>query len=123
VRDFQDKNVSPFIVKSIIYVGLKTPLYDHLRNWEFVVLEDKNDKEEALQFVMESIGAQLDILDRTLVDGTSQKKMYDYAMPRQYSILYNASHVILPFFKATPELMNPSCVSSFNPISSAWCVI
>ena len=49
--------------------------------------------------------------------------MYAIAMPRQYSMLYNASHIILPFFKSNAGVMNPTCVSSLNPLSSIWCVI
>lgn len=49
--------------------------------------------------------------------------MYAIAMSRQYSMLYDASHVILPFFKSNPGVMHPSSVSSLNPVSSILCVI
>ena len=64
-----------------------------------------------------------EILKKTLTDGTPQQKMYAVAMPRQYSMLMNASCVILPFFKSNSGVLKPSCVSSLNPISSIWCVI
>ena len=65
----------------------------------------------------------LEILKKTLTDGTLQQKMYAVAMPRQYSMLFNASHLILPFFKANSGVMNPTSVSSLNPFASIWCVI
>ena len=49
--------------------------------------------------------------------------MYAVAMPRQYTMLFNAPYVILPFFKATPGVMKPDSVSSLNPLSSIWCVV
>lgn len=49
--------------------------------------------------------------------------MYTDATPKQYSMLYNASHIILPFFKSNSGVMKPSSVSSLNPLSSIWCVI
>ena len=49
--------------------------------------------------------------------------MYADTMPKQFSMLYNASHIILPFFKLNSGVMKPSCVSSLNPIASIWCVI
>eukprot|EP00766_Chilomastix_caulleryi_P001034 gnl/Chilomastix_caulleri/2014.p1 GENE.gnl/Chilomastix_caulleri/2014~~gnl/Chilomastix_caulleri/2014.p1 ORF type:complete len:118 (+),score=13.09 gnl/Chilomastix_caulleri/2014:358-711(+) len=49
--------------------------------------------------------------------------MYADAMPKQYSMLYNASHIILPFFKAEAEVMHPTDISSLNSVSSIWCVI
>lgn len=123
VRDFKDKTVPDEILEKIINAGLQAPTHDHLRNWEFVILQNKNDKENALQFVNQGIGPTLEILKQTLVDGTAQQKMYAIAIPRQYSMLYNASHVILPFFKSNSGVMHPTSVSSLNPISSIWCVI
>jgi len=123
VRDFENKIVSDDIVKKIINAGLQAPTHDHLRNWEFVIIQDKKDKEQVLQFIKKGTEPQLEILKQTLVNGTSQQKMYADAMPKQYSMLMNASHIILPFFKSNSGVLKPSCVSSLNPISSIWCVI
>ncbi|KAH7830449.1 putative nitroreductase family protein [Monocercomonoides exilis] len=123
IRDFQDKVVPPDVLKRIIDAGLKAPTHDHLRNWEFVILHEEQDKKNALQFIKMGTAPQLEILKKTLVDGTAQQKMYAIAMPRQYTMLFNASHIILPFFKSTPGMMHPTSASSFNPISSIWCVI
>ena len=123
IRDFKNNVVPDEVLKRIINAGLQAPTHDHLRNWEFVILKDMEDKERALQFIKKGTEPQLEILKRTLVNGTLQQKMYAVAMPRQYSMLMNASHVILPFFKSTSGVLKPSCVSSLNPISSIWCVI
>ena len=123
VRDFKNKTVPEEILERILNAGLQAPTHDHLRNWEFVILQDKKDKENALQFVKQGIEPTLEILKNTLINGTPQQKMYAIAMPRQYSMLYNASHIILPFFKSNTGVMNPTSVSSLNPISSIWCVI
>lgn len=100
VRDFQDKIVPDEVLTRIINAGLQAPTHDHLRNWEFVILRDKEDKERALQFIRLGVEPTLEILKKVLVEGTPQQKMYALAMPRQYSMLMNASHVILPFFKS-----------------------
>ena len=123
VRDFKDKTVPEETLKRIIDAGLQAPTHDHLRNWEFVILKEKEDKERALQFVKQGVGPTLEILKQTLVNGTPQQKMYSVAMPRQYSMLMNASYIILPFFKSNSGVMHPSSVSSLNPLSSIWCVI
>ena len=123
VRDFKEQVVPEDVLEKIINAGLQAPTHDHLRNWEFVVIQDKKDKENVLQFVKQGVEPTLEILKRTLVNGTPQQKMYAVAMPRQYSMLYNASHIILPFFKSNSSIMNPTSVSSLNPIASIWCVI
>ena len=88
-----------------------------------MILKEKEDKEHALQFVRQGVEPTLEILKQTLVNGTPQQKMYVVAMPRQYTMLMNASHIILPFFKSNSGVLNPSSVSSLNPLSSIWCVI
>ena len=123
VRDFKEQTVPDDILEKIINAGLQAPTHDHLRNWEFVIIQDKKDKEQVLQFIKKGIEPQLEILKQTLIDGTPQQKMYAIAMPRQYSMLDNASHIILPFFKSNSGVLKPSSVSSLNPITSVWCVI
>ena len=123
VRDFTDKAVSDEVLEKIIDAALQAPTHDHLRNWEFVILKDKKDKEYALQFIKQGIEPTLEILKKTLINGTLQQKMYAVAMPRQYSMLYNAPFVILPFFKSNSGVMNPTSISSLNPVSSMWCAI
>ena len=122
-RDFKNKTVPDEIIRRIIDAGLQAPTHDHLRNWEFVVIKEKKDKERALQFLRQGIKPTLEILKKVLVDGTLQQKMYAEAMPKQHSMLMDASHIILPFFKSNSNVLKPSCVSSLNPVSSIWCVI
>ena len=123
VRDFKEQIVPDEVLKRILDAGMQAPTHDHLRNWEFVILKDKEDKERGLQFVRQGVEPTLEILKKTLTDGTPQQKMYAVAMPRQYSMLMNASCVILPFFKSNTGVLNPTSVSSLNPLSSIWCAI
>ena len=122
-RDFNDKIIPDEIIEKIIDAGLQAPTHDYLRNWEFVIIKDPKDKENVLQFIKKGVEPQLEILKQILTEGTPQQKMYAAAMPRQYSMLYNASHIILPFFKSNSGVFHPNSVSSLNPISSIWCVI
>lgn len=105
-RDFKDQIVPDEVLKRIINAGLQAPTHDHLRKWEFVILKTKEEKENVLQNVKIGIAPTLEVLEKTLVNGTPQQKMYAVAMPRQYSMLMNASHVILPFFKSNSGVLN-----------------
>ncbi len=122
-RDFKAQSVPDDVLQKIINAGLQAPTHDHLRNWEFVILQDSKDKKNALQFIKNGVNPQLEILKQMLTDGTPQQKMYADAMPKQYTMLFNASHIILPFFKSNSGVLKPTSVSSLNPLSSIWCVI
>lgn len=123
VRDFKEKEVPQDTLERILDAGLKAPTHDHLRNWEFVVLREKEEKEHALQFVMVSAKAQEEAAMPTFAPGSSQRKMYADAMPKQYSMLCESPYLVLPFFKAGQGLFRPSSVSTLNPITAIWCCI
>ncbi|MGB8454769.1 MAG: nitroreductase family protein [Anaerocolumna sp.] len=41
IRDFKDETLDTETIKRILSAGLKAPSNDHMRNWEFVVVNDK----------------------------------------------------------------------------------
>lgn len=44
VRDFEDKPIPMDIIKRILSAGLKAPTNNHLREWEFVIVNDKKER-------------------------------------------------------------------------------
>lgn len=45
IRDFADRIVPGEIIEKLIEAGLKAPTNDHMRHWEFVVVNDKASRE------------------------------------------------------------------------------
>ncbi len=124
IRDFEDKAIPIEIVEKLIDAGLKAPTNDHMRQWEFVVVDDKTVREKLLR--IEPFG-DAQAIDKTL-DGWGlgdkiQRDMYQEALPRQFSMLYTAGSLILPFFKVQMPLLNPKNLSSLNEFASIWCCI
>lgn len=101
IRDFQDKPIPMEVIERIISAGLKAPTNDHLRSWDFVLIDDKQERKKLLRITplenADEINNQLD--DWGLRDET-QRDMYLKALPRQYSMLYRAACLILPFFRS-----------------------
>lgn len=122
VREFRNQPVPSDTLERILDAGLQAPSHDHQRNWEFVVLQEQKDKDDALRFVEKWAKVQGE--NKNLSQpATPAQKMYAYAMPRQYTMLDSAPCVVLPFFKASAGVMHPSSVSSLNSFASIWCVI
>ncbi len=120
-RDWQNKNVPLNMIKKIVEAGLKAPTHNHLREWEFIVLHTPEEKERALRFTKAAIEEfeQNNSLD-SLPDKV-QREMYQYAMPRQYSMLFNAPYIIIPLFKTRG--LRAKSVDQLNDFASIWCVI
>lgn len=49
--------------------------------------------------------------------------MYNYAVPRQLSMLKDAPYVIIPLIKANSNIFNGNAINTLNPFASIWCVI
>jgi len=125
VRDFQDKEVELDIILRIINAGLKAPTNDHMRNWEFVVVTDKEEKAKIMDKIPKTISKKKleGIVTAWNMTDVCQKEMYVDAIPKQYSMLYNAGCLILPFFKQDSPLLQPESLSSLNYFASIWCCI
>ncbi len=44
IREFEDRPVEEKITKKIIAAGLRAPTNNHLREWEFVIVNDKKER-------------------------------------------------------------------------------
>lgn len=124
IRDFEDAPVELSVIERIIDAGLKAPTNNHLRQWEFVIVNDKEKRANVLRVKnMTSRDECEKMLDGFGMTDEVQRDMYREAMPRQFSMLYNAGCLILPFFKVREPLLQPSTLSSLNDFASIWCCI
>mgnify|MGYP000280749465 CR=1 FL=1 len=46
-REWTDKEVDFQAIKRILTAGMKAPSWDHYRNWQFIVLHTREEKENA----------------------------------------------------------------------------
>ncbi len=42
IRDFSTREIKPSTLKKIIAAGFKAPSNNHMRDWHFVLLQDKD---------------------------------------------------------------------------------
>lgn len=124
IRDFEDRQVGMGTIERIIDAGLKAPTNNHLRQWEFVIVNGKEERANLLRVEnMTSRDECEQMLDGFGMTDEVQRNMYREAMPRQFSMLYNAGCLILSFFKIREPLLQPSSLSSLNDFASIWCCI
>lgn len=124
IRDFEDTPVAMPVIERIIDAGLKAPTNNHLRQWEFVIVNGKEERAKILRVKnMTSRDECEKMLDGFGMTDEVQRDMYRAAMPRQFSMLYNAGCLMLPFFKVREPLLQPSSLSSLNDFASIWCCI
>jgi len=125
IRDFEDRPVGMDVITKIIGAGLKAPTNDHMRRWEFVIVNDRNTRAEILKAIAE-MTSTADIrswLDSWGAADEDQRAMYVDAVPKQYAMLYRAGCLVIPFFRHEGSLLLPDSLSSLNGFASMWCCI
>jgi len=125
IRDFDSKQISMDIIEKIIGAGLKAPTNDHMRDWEFIIISDKNKRAEILNLIPKTFTGQEveEWLDSWGAEDSTQREMYLEAVPKQYAMLYNAGCLIIPLFRQEGQLLQPESLSSLNALASIWCCI
>ena len=124
VRDFEDRPIEHAVIRRIIEAGLKAPTNNHMREWEFIVFPDKQNRLQAVQMVRDREQKEaVDIVDHWGLVEDSQREMYIDAIPKQHRMLVETGCLIIPLFRQCEPLLKPGSLSSLNGFASIWCCI
>ncbi len=125
IRDFSSREIKPAILKKIMAAGFKAPSNNHMREWHFVLLQDKNRRKVLLDQIIHPVdvkGATAIVNCWGLTD-EKQRATYIEAIPKQYNMLYTAAALIYPCYPQPTPLLKPRSLSELNPLVSIWCCI
>jgi len=122
VRDFKDEAVPSEVIERIIGAAYKAPTNDHFRDWHFIVVTDKAVMRKVLEGIPKNLTVK-DVDKMTFISDPVQKESYQYAVPKQYSMLMNAAAVIIPLMKKKVDILHPAGLSHLNCFASVWCSI
>jgi nitroreductase len=125
IRDFSSKEISPELIQKIIGAGFKAPTNNHMREWHFVLMQDRPKRQELIDQVIHPIGKKgaIGVVNRWGMTDEIQRDMYIDAIPKQYNMLLNAGCLVLPFFHQPKPLLKPKDLSALNAFASIWCCV
>ncbi len=122
VREFENESISQEIIEKIINAGLQAPTNDHMRDWHYIVIRDKNKTLKLLDIIPKGISdedmEQL-IKDWNLKD-SEQQSCYRNAVPKQQKMLLEASVIVIPLLKQKTDILHPDNISHLNGFASIW---
>jgi len=122
IRDFQPRPINQAILDKIIQAGFAAPTNNHMREWHFVILQDRPKRRELLEKVIHPTttkGATA-IVNRWGLTDECQRELYINAIPKQFSMLDEAPALILPFYQQPGALLKPKSQSDLNAFASIW---
>ncbi len=125
IRDFENETIPEEVVERIISSGLKAPTNDHMRDWHYIVIQDKDTVANLLEIIPKGISdsdmEQL-LKDWNLKD-FEQQEAYRNAVPKQHRMLLDASVIVIPLLKQKTDILHPENLSHLNGFASIWCSI
>ncbi len=125
IRDFEDEIIPNEVLERIIGAALKAPTNDHMRDWHYIVIKDKETVAKLLDIIPKDFSDE--DMDKLIKDWNlsdyEQQEAYRNAVPKQHRMLLNASAVIIPLLKQKTDLMHPDNISHLNGFASIWCSI
>ena len=125
VRNFQDKPVEWEKLQRILEAGLRAPSYNHMREWHFVFLKDR-EKRRAVLELGDAFSRTPDrkFLDETLSKITNpyQREIYSYSVPLQERMLLTAPEILIVCFRMERPLSECEILFELNNFASVWLV-
>lgn len=126
VREFQSKPVEADKVRRVLEAGLKAPSHNHLREWEFILVKDFEQRVK----VVEAGARAEDTTDRErleeAVKGLTddlQREMYLKALPVQKRMLLSSPELLVVCFRMRKPLRECKTLYELNNLASAWACI
>jgi len=125
IRDFDPVEIGADVVRRLLDAGFNAPSHNHLREWHFIVLQDRSKRKGLLEQSVKSRNKDeaTKIVDAWGMTDKKQREMYIDAIPKQFSMLMEAGCLIIPCFRQQTPLLQPEALFSLNAFASMWCCI
>jgi nitroreductase len=125
IREFSNQPIESSLIEKIIRAGFAAPSNNHMRQWHFILLNDRTRRQELLDPIIHRLDREwsLAVINRWGLTDPVQREMYLEAIPLQYSMLLNAGALILPFYAQPSPILKPKNLSDLNVFASIWCCI
>lgn len=116
IRQFVDKEIPKDVLERILDAGLKAPSSNHQRQWELVVITDKNIIKELAQIIKP-------YPCRISEPKTPQQEMFKIAYPKQRTMIEESACVILPYFKNKYGFDSKTNTYGLMDLGATWTLV
>lgn len=123
VRDFSQEEVPYEIIEKSLEAGMKAPSYNHLREWDFILVKEPGLR-VALTQTEEMIEKVTDELKQIFEGHDSiAKDMYLEAIPKQKRMILTAPELLVVAYKPKTQVSESKIAYDLNCLASVWCCI
>lgn len=124
IRDFRNEPIQPGIIRHAIDNAFKAPSYNHMREWDFIIVENLETKLKLIESENLDKNINLEELAELFKDEEPVKKeMYVDAIPKQKKMIIEAPMVVIVVYKPKTKIEDVTRVYDLNCLASAWACI
>lgn len=123
IRDFSDKDVPVEIIEKALTAGLKAPSYNHLKQWDFILVKDLD-----IRYKLTETEKMIEEITKELEENFKDyealaKEMYLEAIPKQKRMILEASQLLVIAYKPKTQIKDARKIYDLNCLASVWCCI
>jgi nitroreductase len=126
VREFSSEPVEEEKMRRILAAGLKAPANAHLKDWEFILLKDPENRRRAL---VDALKAR-DLKDKKGIEELVKtmpyeelRVVYRKSLPLQLTMMLEAPELLLVCYKMRKQIGEVKSLFELNNLASVWCCI
>lgn len=123
VREFQEKPVEEEKLLRVLEAGLKAPSNNHLRQWEYILIKDPEQRKKVAQIFAKgkTITNEME-LENALNNwsNTLQQEMYRKALPVQTKMLMTPPELLIVCYRLRKPLKECETLYDLNDLASIW---
>ena len=126
VREFDARPVETEKIRRVLEAGLRAPANAHLKDWEFILLRDPENRRRAL---VDALKAR-DLKDKKGVEELIKtmpyeelKEVYRKSLPLQLTMMLEAPELLVVCYRMRKPLGEVKSMFELNNLASAWCCV
>jgi nitroreductase len=123
VREFQSKSVEEEKLMRVLAAGLKAPTHNHLREWEFILIKDFEQRERVIDaakgrdFPEEEVEKTISKMEEW------EKPAYLAALPVQKRMMLTSPELLVVCFRMRKPFKDCKMLYDLNNFASVWACI
>ena len=124
VREFQSRPVDKEKLLRVLAAGLKAPSHNHLREWEFILVEDFEQRRKVVDLGVKAKDySEKETEEATKPMAEGEKPAYLAALPVQRKMLLSSPELLIVCFRMRKPLKECRTLYDLNSFASVWACI
>ena len=124
VREFRSKPIEEEKLLRVLAAGLKAPSHNHLREWEFILIRDFEQRKKVVDLgVTAQDYSEKEVQEATKTMSDWEKEAYLKALPVQRRMLMSSPELLIICFRMRKHLKDCRTLYDLNSYASVWACI